>query len=168
MTGEDRAVNDLELDIRPILANGGEPFGAIMAAVASLNAGQRLRLIASFRPEPLFKVMADKGFAAAAEPLDNGAWQVLFSPLPGSDPDNPETWPDPADYLDCSGLDPMGAQQAVVAALARRAEGEVLFVLFSGEPQLLYAALQTDGHAWVGDFDEAGEAYRLMIRCGAA
>ena len=43
----------LELDVRPLLRNGGEPFGAIMGAVGSLAPGQGLRLYATFRPEPL-------------------------------------------------------------------------------------------------------------------
>ncbi|MGV8856846.1 MAG: DUF2249 domain-containing protein [Devosia sp.] len=159
-------MDDLECDVRPILAGGGDPFGAIMAAVSRLVAGQRLRLIASFRPEPLYKVMASKGFASNSTPLDNGDWQVVFSPLPVSDPADPETWPDPAGYLDCSELNLTDAQNSVLAALALRLEGEVLFALFAGEPLPLYAALKAHGCAWVGDFDEAGAAYRLMIRTG--
>lgn len=84
-------MNDLEIDARPILADGGDPFGVIMVAVNQLAAGQRLKLIASFRPEPLFKVMAGKGFAVAPKPLEGGDWQILFSPVSASDPDNPET-----------------------------------------------------------------------------
>ena len=36
-----------ELDVRPILRNGGEPFQAIMEAVQSLKPGEGLRLIAT-------------------------------------------------------------------------------------------------------------------------
>jgi uncharacterized protein (DUF2249 family) len=163
---EESAMDDLECDVRTILADGGDPFGAIMMAVSQLVVGQRLRLIASFRPEPLYKVMASKGFASSSIPLDDGNWQVVFSPLPVSNPADPETWPDPADYLDCSEFDPKDAPSSVLSALALRHEGEVLFALFAGEPLPLYAALKAHGHAWVGDFDEAGEAYRLMIRTG--
>jgi len=159
-------MDDFELDVRAILANGGDPFGAIMGAVAQLAAGQSLRLIASFKPEPLFKVMADKGFSVDAGQLDTGDWQVVFSPLQTSDPGNPDTWPDPADYIDCSPLDPVSAQRSVLAGLALRNEGEVLFALFAGEPLPIYAVLKAQGHAWVGDYDEAGEAYRLMVRTG--
>ena len=159
-------MDDLELDVRPILASGGEPFGAIMSAVNQLIGGQKLKLIAGFRPDPLFKVMAEKGFSATSTPLDSGDWQVVFTPMPVSNPARPETWPDPMDYLDCSGLELVPAQQSVEVALALRSEGDVLFALFSEEPLALYARLKSNGHAWVGDFDDTGEAYRLMIRCG--
>ena len=64
-------MNDLELDVRPILRDGGEPFGAIMGAVGKLAKGQRLRLYATFKPEPLFQVMASRGFANEASPLED-------------------------------------------------------------------------------------------------
>ena len=40
-----------ELDVRPILRAGGEPFSAIMEAVNGLAAGQSFRLLATFEPD---------------------------------------------------------------------------------------------------------------------
>ena len=51
-----------ELDVRPILRAGGEPFSAIMEAVNGLAAGQSFRLLATFEPVPLYGVLAKKGF----------------------------------------------------------------------------------------------------------
>ena len=51
------------LDVRPVLKAGGEPFADIMAAVAQLQPGQTLRLLATFKPVPLFTVMGGSGFA---------------------------------------------------------------------------------------------------------
>ena len=59
-----------ELDVRPILADGGEPFQAIMAAVDGLAPGQGLTLLAPFRPQPLFSVMERKGFRHQVSELD--------------------------------------------------------------------------------------------------
>ncbi len=53
-----------ELDVRPMLRAGEEPFQAIMDAVGALAPGESLRLVAPFRPVPLFSVMANRGFAA--------------------------------------------------------------------------------------------------------
>ena len=53
-----------ELDVRPMLRAGAEPFQAIMEAVSALAPGESLRLIAPFRPVPLFSVMANRGFSA--------------------------------------------------------------------------------------------------------
>lgn len=163
----------LELDVRPLLRNGGEPFGAIMGAVGSLAPGQGLRLYATFRPEPLFKVMQAKGFDYVATPLDGGDWQVLFTPdsaatAPSqSRNDDPDSWPDPAHYLDCTKLDPPEPMVRILAQLEAMAEGEVLFALLAREPVFLFPELEARGHAWVGDFDAEGTTYRLMMRSGS-
>lgn len=166
-------MNDFELDIRPILRNGGEPFGAIMGAVDQLASGQRLKLYATFRPEPLFQVMANRGFASEASQLKDGDWMVVFTPatvapidMVESRAEAPETWADPAHYLDCSNLMPPHLMARILARLDTMAEGEVLFALLGHEPVFLYPELKARGHAWVGDHDETGTAYRLMIRAG--
>ncbi len=70
----------IDVDVRPILRAGGEPFSVIMAALDRLGPGQGIRLYATFKPIPLFGVMADKGFAHSATALDDGEWEVLFTP----------------------------------------------------------------------------------------
>lgn len=74
------AIEPHTLDVRPILIAGGEPFGAIMEAVASLAPQQALRLLATFKPVPLFAVMEGKGYRHAERALEGGDWEVLFSP----------------------------------------------------------------------------------------
>jgi uncharacterized protein (DUF2249 family) len=64
----------IELDVRPILRAGGEPLGTIMAAVGDLAPGPSLRLLASFRPNPLLQVLARQGFASDPRQLENGDW----------------------------------------------------------------------------------------------
>lgn len=164
-------MNDLDLDVRPLLRNGGEPFGAIMGAVNNLAPGQRLRLFATFRPEPLFKVMEGKGFSYEATALADGEWQVIFTPTgaaaePGGLPDDPHTWPDPKDYLDCTEMDPPEPMVRILERLEGMAEGEVLFALLGREPVFLFPELKARGHAHVGEFAEDGSAYRLMVRVG--
>lgn len=103
----------IELDVRPILRSGGEPFGTIMAAVGDLAPGQSLRLLAPFRPDPLLQVLARQGFASDPRQLENGDWEVTFSPVRGADdttmpvdPAAPVTWPQPVGHVDCTGLPP--------------------------------------------------------------
>ncbi|WIJ26901.1 DUF2249 domain-containing protein [Devosia sp. RR2S18] len=163
-------MNDLELDVRPILRNGGEPFSAIMGAVNALAAGQRLRLFVTFRPEPLFEVMAKKGFSNEAMALQGGDWQIVFTPTaakpPGGSADNPNTWDDPKHYLDCTEMELSEAETIVLDRLASMPEGEVLFAIFMGEPTSFFSTLKGRGHAQVGDFAEDGQTYRLLIRSG--
>lgn len=165
-------MTDLELDIRPILRNGGEPFGAIMAAVGQLEPGQRLKLLATFRPDPLMPVMQARGFGFDAVPLENGDWEVLFTPRQSgpvpvaSTPGNPDGWADPSHYLELTDLDPPEPMVRILARLEQMDEGEVLFALLGREPVFLFPELQARGHAWAGDRDDSGTAYRLMVRAG--
>lgn len=71
----------LDVDVRPILRTGGEPFSTIMAAVASVRPVQGTRLYSPFKLVPLFDVMASKGFAHSASEIGGGDRQVLFTPL---------------------------------------------------------------------------------------
>src|SRR3546814_13069937 len=70
----------LTLDVRQFLRDGGEPFAEIMKAVSSLAPGLGLRLLATFRPVPLFAVMAKRGFEHNERELSEGNWAVLFTP----------------------------------------------------------------------------------------
>lgn len=67
-------------DARPMLAAGDEPFDAIMAAVAKLEPGEDLVVLAPFEPVPLEGVLSSQGFTYAAEALDGDDWRVTFRP----------------------------------------------------------------------------------------
>lgn len=164
-----------DLDMRPLLRNGGEPFGAIMQAVARLEPGTGLRLLATFKPTPLFAVMAERGFAAEASEIGGGDWQVLFRPS-GAAATEPAAatrqsaegeWPKPALLLDLSDLDPPEPMVRVLAATEELEPGEVLSALLSREPMFLFPELATRGHSWRGAFEADGASYRIFVRVGA-
>ncbi len=112
------------LDVRPILKAGGEPFPEIMKAVSELGTGQSLRLLANFKPVPLFAVMQKKGYTHGEKELGDGDWEVVFTPsespasagaapaasaAPGvSTPgqDDATGWPEPRHTLDNRGMMP--------------------------------------------------------------
>lgn len=66
------------VDARPIIAAGGEPFDAIMAAVATLGEGEELVVLAPFEPVPLEGALSAQGFSYDAVDLGAGDWQVTF------------------------------------------------------------------------------------------
>lgn len=66
------------LDVRPMMAEGKEPFGAIMATVAGLEDGEDLELLAPLDPIPLYQVLRARGFAHETEPLGEGDYRVVF------------------------------------------------------------------------------------------
>lgn len=165
----------MALDVRPILKNGGEPFQEIMQAVGNLLPGQGMKLIAPFCPQPLFRVMESRGFDHEACEVGSGHWEVLFTPQKegapigaSPDADRPEAWPDPSLHLDLSDLDPPEPMVRILAAAEELAEGDVFFALLSREPVFLFPELAGRGHQWVGNFDDTGTAYRILVRVGRA
>ena len=165
-----------ELDVRPMLRAGEEPFQAIMDAVSALAPGQSLRLIASFRPVPLFSVMANRGFAASDRPLGDGDWEVIFAPADSAaDPDetlaigsSPSAvfWGEPVIELDLCDLEPPEPLVRILEALESLHQGDVLFALLAREPVFLFPELAKREHEWAGNFDASGTTYRLLVRHG--
>lgn len=163
-----------ELDVRPILKEGGEPFPAIMQAVQSLEPGEGLRLVATFRPTPLLSVMARRGYAAEVREIGGGDWEVIFSPADAAKPkvsvsagaEEAAAWPDPLWQMDLTGLEPPAPMEKVLSRIRLMDPGEVLFAVFSTEPVFLMPELEKLGHQWVGNHDDAGSAYRMFIRIG--
>ena len=162
--------NFAELDVRPILQNGGEPFQAIMSAVDALRPGQGLKLFAPFRPQPLYAVMASRGFDHEVAEIEGGGFEIRFVPTAladvqvSQDVETPELWPDPVVELDLTDLAPPEPLVQILSEAESRQAGEVIFALLSREPLLLYPELSKRGHQWFGNFDENGENYRIMIR----
>ncbi len=161
----------IDVDVRPILRAGDEPFSAIMAALGRLEPGQGLRLYATFKPIPLFGVMANKGFAHQAAELDNGEWEVLFTPV--ADPPAAAEpvreapagdWPEPVVYLDSRDLDPPEPMVRILAATEKLSPGQTLSALLSREPVFLFRELTKRGHQWRGGFTPDKDTYQLTIR----
>lgn len=66
------------VDARPIINAGGEPFEAIMSAVAALGENEELIVLAPFEPVPLEGVLSSQGFSYEVASLGEGDWQVTF------------------------------------------------------------------------------------------
>jgi uncharacterized protein (DUF2249 family) len=168
-----------ELDVRPILREGGEPFSAIMQAVAALTPGQSLRLLATFKPVPLFQVLGARGFEPSAREIGDGDWEVLFTPfhaeaegqkagpVRAASAVSGEDWPEPATELDNRELEPPEPMVRTLEGVEALAPGETIAALLPREPVFLFEELEARGHRWRGDFAPEGH-YRIVIRAGGA
>jgi uncharacterized protein (DUF2249 family) len=171
-----------ELDVRPILREGGEPFEKIMQAITTLEPQQGLRLYSTFKPVPLFHVLGSKGFSYEAKELDGGDWEVLFRPSeapaaaaapaagPAAPADASDTagWPKPVEHMDNRDLDPPEPMVRILAALEKMEPGQVLSAFLCREPLFLLPELAKRGHAWRGAFEpDDGSTYKILIRIGA-
>src|SRR5262249_14368946 len=150
----------VDVDVRPILRAGGEPFSLIMQAVEGLKPGQGVRLFATFKPIPLFGVMGSKGFSHEAIELDDGEWEVLFRPVgieltppPAGQAAEGDDCPGPLIDLDNRDLEPPEPMVRILEAVERLKPGEVLSALLLREPRFLFPQLSKRGHQWRGGFD---------------
>jgi uncharacterized protein (DUF2249 family) len=166
----------VEVDVRPILRAGGEPFEQIMEAVSALKPGQGLRLFATFKPTPLLTMLGSKGFTHEAKELDGGEWEVLFSPadaVPAKD-EHPAgaaasrdgLWPEPTTNLDNRDLDPPEPMVRILATTEAMEPGEVLSALLCREPLFLFPELAKRGHSWRGGYEPDGKTYKVLVRVG--
>jgi len=163
----------VDVDVRPILRAGGEPFSVIMQAVEGLEPGQGIRLFATFKPIPLFGVMGSRGFSHEAIELNDGEWEVRFRPegaglaAPGG-PNSADAaaWPKPSIDLDNRDLDPPEPMARILEATERLKGGEVLSALLLREPRFLFPELAKRGHQWRGGFDPERTTYKILIRAG--
>lgn len=164
----------LDLDVRPIPRAGGEPFDEIMRATAALAPGQGLRLLATFKPVPLFSVLGARGYSHEAREIEGGEWEVLFrpsdvdKPAKGEAPDSADDseWPEPVQTLDNRDLDPPEPMVRTLAAVENMEKGQVLAALLCREPMFLFPELQKRGHHWRGGFEPDGKTYRILVRVG--
>ncbi|RUM97643.1 DUF2249 domain-containing protein [Pseudaminobacter arsenicus] len=166
----------VDLDVRPLLSAGEEPFGKIMETVSALGEGEGLRLLATFKPIPLFSVLGSKGFSYEAREIGGGDWEVLFTPAGTAQPEETpaplpaskdEEWPQPARHMDNRELDPPEPMVRILAAVEEMNPGEVLSALLCREPIFLLPELAKRGHRWQGAFEPDGTTYRLLVRIEA-
>lgn len=68
----------VECNVRPILQAGGEPFSAIMTSIAAVPEGGAMKLLATFKPAPLFNVLGGKGWSHWIEKGEGDDWVIWF------------------------------------------------------------------------------------------
>ncbi|HEU5078445.1 MAG TPA: DUF2249 domain-containing protein [Opitutaceae bacterium] len=67
------------LDVRPLIAQGEEPFQEIMATLASLGPAEDFVVISPFLPSPLIEKLQSEGFTAKPVRHGDGSWRTHFS-----------------------------------------------------------------------------------------
>ncbi len=70
--------NVLELDVRPILNEGKDPFNLILGKVKALEPRQTLKIINDFEPIPLILLLEKQGFKVYSEVVDGNTYHTWF------------------------------------------------------------------------------------------
>ncbi|MCL4545878.1 MAG: DUF2249 domain-containing protein [Chloroflexi bacterium] len=162
-----------DLDVRPLLARGEEPYHAIMTTAATVPVHRAFRLHSSFEPLPLFDVLARRGFAYHSRQLATDHWEVVFAHvgtqaqsddvpvhrredptsqgtadtarLPRADADRDQ--PALTVRIDVSDLVPPEPMVRILEALEQLQAGETLLVEHVRRPVYLYPRLDELGYA---------------------
>ncbi len=141
-----------QLDARPVIEAGEEPFAAIMGAVRGLPTGAVLTVLTPFEPAPLRRILEDRGWrshvAWHGETCRTSFWRPpeLHARTDAASASErlahtPHGW-----VLDVRGLEPPEPLRLALAWLDR---GELpLTLLHSREPALLYPRLTERGLSW--------------------
>jgi uncharacterized protein (DUF2249 family) len=159
------------LDVRADIREGRPPFARIERAVSELASGQKLLLIAPFKPVPLLDLLAQQGFKHTAERNSSGDWAVLLARQSGVEPPDCRTDPAPGRpcaevtiiTVDARGLEPPQPLVKVLEALAALPAGAELHARTDRRPLHLYDQLENRGFT-AQTKEEADGSFLTFIR----
>ncbi len=171
-------LDEILLDVRPIIQRGSDPLKMIMGAVRGLKEGQALHLVNSFEPVPLYSVLGGKGYSHITKRVD-GEWHIWFlqEALRG-EPQRSDEKPDlrstPVSEseaikdekvveLDVRGLAPPEPMMRILETIGGMDADEILLVHHHREPMMLYEKLEERGYEAVANRIEE-HYYKVVIR----
>ena len=145
------AGNIIELDVRPIIDSGRDPFKDIMGKAKILGENEVLMIINNFEPVPLYSVLGKKGFAHKTI-NSNGVWKIYFFKdnhsnvsNAGVETKNPE-FNEEVFELDVRDLEPPEPMIRILETLPRLNDKTILVVHHHREPLMLYDKLVERGY----------------------
>lgn len=68
----------IDFDVRELLASGNDPLTLILDKVKSVQAGEALKVINTFEPVPLIKMLEKQGFDVYADVISNELVETYF------------------------------------------------------------------------------------------
>lgn len=81
----------ISFDVRELLSGGNDPLRQIQQKVKELKQGEALKIINSFEPVPLIKLLEKQGFLAYVNPVNNNLIETYFYKSGNAGIPEPET-----------------------------------------------------------------------------
>ena len=159
----------IELDVRPIINSGKDPFLDIMNKVKSLKEDEVLLIINSFEPIPLYTVLGEKGFDHYTEEEDE-AFKVYFfksSSEKNTSDKKSKSKISLSEFenvieLDVRELPPPEPMMKIFEKLSEVDEKTILLVHHHREPLMLYPKLEERGFEAISNKIEENY-YKVLI-----
>lgn len=159
----------IELDVRPILEAGTDPFEAIMAKLKTMDDNHTLKIINSFEPIPLLNILKKKGYAYETERPESGVVHTFLEKFEGEENNSRETVVQELSYaqvenkfdgkmteVDVRDMEMPMPMVTILEEIEKVKEGHALFVHHKKLPQYLIPELEDRGYKWVSnEIDEA-------------
>ena len=148
-----------QLDVRPVIESGKDPFQDIMAAVKELKSDGILLIINSFEPIPLYSVLGKQGFEHWTE-IENNMFRIYFYKdekiKQDVNPSKQKLSSKEVEYknvieLDVRELLPPEPMIKILETLSQVDENTVLLVHHHREPMMLYPKLEERGYEAVSN-----------------
>ena len=165
----------IDLDVRPILAGGVDPFEAIMAKLKTMNDSDTLRIINTFEPIPLLNILKKKGYDYQTERPEAGVVHTFLEKM-----DTPveetieeveteelnynsvlEKYAGKMKEIDVRDLEMPLPMVTILEELEHLKADNALFVNHKKLPQYLLPELKDRNYKWVSD--EIGEGDLKLI-----
>jgi len=165
-----------QLDVRPVIESGKDPFQDIMAAVKELKSDGILLIINSFEPIPLYSVLGKQGFEHWTE-IENNMFRIYFYKdekiKQDVNPSKQKLSSKEVEYknvieLDVRELVPPEPMIKILEALSQVDENTVLLVHHHREPMMLYPKLEERGYEAVSNKIEENYFKVVITKSGRA
>ena len=161
-----------QLDVRPVIDSGRDPFSDIMNFIKELKDDEIFLLINSFEPIPLYSVLSKKGFEHYTEKIDSVFKVYFYKSVPGEstninssegfNENNGQNDITNVIEIDVRKLEPPEPMIKILEMLAQVDEKSLLLVHHHREPMMLYPKLEERGYQAVSNKIEENY-YKVVI-----
>lgn len=155
----------VELDVRPILEGGTDPFEAIMAKLKTMNERHTLLIINTFEPIPLLNILKKKGYAYETERPENGVVHTYLEKYDGEAKEvgdeattselsfelAEQKFAGKMKEVDVRDLEMPMPMVTILEEIESIGEDRALYVHHKKLPQYLIPELEDRGYKWVSD-----------------
>jgi len=155
----------IEMDVRPILEGGVDPFEAIMAKLKTMDDNETLLIINTFEPIPLLNLLKKKGYVYETERPENGlVYTYLEKDASETENEVKEVVKEAAAFddvasrfknsmkeIDVRDLEMPMPMVTILEALEQLNDGQALYVHHKKLPQYLIPEMEDRGYKWVSD-----------------
>lgn len=157
-------LNIVTLDVRPMIAEGNDPFAVIMQAIAKLGEDETLKIINVFVPVPLVNVLKGKGFRSWTNTIRNNEYHTFFTKSNVELESNPvsrkeetkgdfdaklASFGDKIREIDVRSLEMPEPMVTILSELETLPKDHVLLVNHKKVPQFLLPELKTRNYQWM-------------------